>query len=849
MKKSRYIVGIDLGTTTTSLSYIDTLSEDQRPQGLPLLQWEKEGATIEEMLLPSFCYLAQRKEIKQKKFRFPFYEKSESSLGEGAFVLGRLAQTLQETMPSRVINSAKSWLCHGGVNREDKILPWNSDEIIGESRYSPVEVLSFLLLHLRFYWNEVFAKHSEEYKLEEQDVTITVPASFSEIAINLTVKAALLAGFKEEKIRLIEEPQAAFYFWANELLAEKKKTKLEALKQKLPKIEQEPQSILVCDIGGGTCDFSLFNLSLDEKENQMIPFVIKRVAVSRHILLGGDNLDLKIAALFEESYEEKFKKKLNSKQWAEVVSHVRQIKEKILEKPDQEISEKEIHLSLTGESRNLFTGSQTISLSEKKIRTELLEGFFPLCPKDAVGEVYDEGAIKEWNLPYAKNPSFSHHLAQFLKGRKIHGVLFVGGTLIPQVLRDCLLKLITSWQGEKPAVLNEKVYALSVSKGAADYGHSFLSTDKIKIKAGYPRSLYLEVDRLVDGVSEKNLVCVVPKGFNKRDEAISLEGLDFKLALNKAVSFNLYRAEDERTDVIGALVPLDYKKFSLLAPIETQMKTEKKSKSSVTVEVSLHVELTTLGVLKIFCSDKKESSNKWPLEFNVQESSFHNKDTIGVQSAGSSVFDGEKIEKATEILLSYYGKNPKNKNLEKPKASKILQEIEKILGQAKQEWDLLILRKFLDCLIKHQGARGRSPAHESAWFNLCGYFFRPGYGHSLDSMRIQDLLPIFPQGVKHSDVSQVQNEWWVFWRRISGGLQREQQNKIFAKIFPQLRQKKAGAEMITFLAPAVMCLPAVSGLRKKPVLSSTTSTFSSFQGRLAGSRSAVAVIFLPFTMM
>lgn len=821
MKHPRFIVGIDLGTTTTSLSYIDTLSESKDPKSLAIAQWEQEGKVIEKNLLPSFCYLASKKEIKNKTFELPFYTQTNSCLETGSFALGRSAQSLQEVNPSRVISSAKSWLCHSGVDREDKILPWSSDDIIGDQRYSPVEIQSFILLHLRLYWNATLGKHSDEYKLEKQKIVITVPASFDEIASNLTLKAALKAGFKSNNLSLIEEPQAAFYFWLNRLIPSKEETGYqkqlsnlaEKLTHELPGIKESKKNVLVCDIGGGTCDFSLFTLSLNPKIPKKIPLDIKRIRVSQHILLGGDNIDLKIASLFEKKYKEKNNKSFSSKQWAQVVSSSRNIKEAILlslESSKGKQSQDQVSLSICDDSRNLFQSSQTISLQTNEISEIILESFFPHCNRNTIAEKTSPDALKEWNLPYAKNPAFSHHLAEFLDGQAIDGVLFVGGTLIPKALRTRLCDIINRWQTLKPHILNQEVFALSVSKGASLYGQSLLDTNKISISAGYPRSLYLEVEKKTQDERIKALICIISKGYENKTDLVSLDGLDLKLAVNSPVTFNLYYSNKRPQDKIGDVVALDYKLFNLLAPIQTKIEDKLKKKNSTTnqIDIFIQVGLTATGLLQVFCCEKikppQALQNKWSFDFNVQDSHIKRENPNLLESTDNKCLSPKKpykrLENTRDILLGFYGKTKiKKESWEKPKASKILRDFEELFDLDKQKWDLQILRQLVDCLIRNQNARGRTSSHESSWYNLCGYFLRPGYGHSIDSMRIQDLWPLFLQGIKYQETSQVQNEWWVFWRRIAGGLTKEQQNKIFTKVFPHLKNKKASAEMIMIL--------------------------------------------------
>ena len=225
---------------------------------------------------------------------------------------------------------------------------------------------------------------------------------------------------------------------------------------------------------------------------------------------------------------------------------------------------------------------------------------------------------------------------------------------------------------------------MSVSKGAADFALSFSAENRVKIHAGYPRSLYLEVEGMNNGVLEKKLLCVVPRGFDQRDDKQLIKDLSFKLALNQPVAFNLYQAEHERSDVQGALLSMDYKNFSLLAPIETELRTEKKSKAVQNIDVQLQMELSSLGVLKLSCVEAGERTRSWPLEFNVQESSNRSRSLSRGQRVHSTQLAGESFVKATDLLLSFYGKAAKGKNQEKPKASKFLQILKQsFLNQSK----------------------------------------------------------------------------------------------------------------------------------------------------------------------
>lgn len=785
MKASRYIVGIDLGTTTTSLSYIDTLSEDKKPQSFPILQWESEDSLVEKNILPSFCYIASKKEAKNKRFLLPSYENTGSLLEKTEVVLGRYARKQQSKTPARVIHSAKSWLCHTAVNREGKVLPWASDEIIGDKRYSPVEVQSLLLLHLRLSWNHKMASHSEAYKLENQQVVITVPASFDEVATELTLRAAKLAGFKKESLSLIEEPQAAFYHWLEESSPEKDFPLGKSLKT------------LVCDVGGGTSDFSLFTVQRRKSEKEK-SLQVERLKVSPHILLGGDNFDLKIASLYEEEYRKKTDKKLSSEEWAELVSHARSLKETLF-REDHVGEELKVAITRSSKSRNLFGSALTLSLSKDYLKKSLLESFFP---DDENSEKENLSALTDFGLPYAKNPSLTHHLKQFLGNTKIDTILFVGGSFIPKILGERLRKILETRQKSPLKALTNETLELGVSKGASLYGYSLKDPARLSITSGYPRSLYLEIQEK-DSL-ERKLLCILPQGEKKKNLFHSFESLDLKMAVNQDISLSLYSSELRPEDKIESFTNFSRSEFKLLAPLQTRVETEKGKEKLL--PILLKVGLTETGLLNIFCIPKEKDSHseseKWEFTFEVreskQEASEENSEDVFAVSA--LVHDPDKTKKAKEELLLFYGKGKaKNCQLEKPVASKILKDFEKLFASPRKDWPLQTLRELSSPLIEGKNSRGRSPAHEGAFFNLLGYFLRPGYGEFGDETRLKNLSHLFDEGPRHSDASQVQNEWWVFQRRVSGGLSKEKQERIFSKLLPKIRGRQATAEMIMTL--------------------------------------------------
>ncbi len=223
---------------------------------------------------------------------------------DGQFAVGVFARNHGAIVPGRLIASAKSWLCHSGVDRMAELLPWHGAADV--ARLSPVEVSARYLAHIRAAWNHKFAK----YPLEAQDVVLTLPASFDEVARELTVRAAARAGLP--RVVLIEEPQAAIYQW------------IDAHEQNWQELVRPGQKILICDVGGGTSDFTLIHVGTDSQRKTQF----YRVAVGEHLILGGDNLDLALAHHVERKLAGDGK--LEPRQWSVLVQSCRKVKETLL---------------------------------------------------------------------------------------------------------------------------------------------------------------------------------------------------------------------------------------------------------------------------------------------------------------------------------------------------------------------------------------------------------------------------------------------------------------------------------------------------------------------------------------
>ncbi len=754
MSDFRYIVGIDLGTSSCALSYVDRYAQDPEPQTLAITQWHSQGL-VDSPTLPSFCYIAKNKEREQ--FQLPFASSAPS------YIVGALAQDRMLTHTDLVVHSAKSWLCHGGVDREANILPWHSDTLVGEQRLSPVFVSSLYLQHLKDVWNHTIAAGREAFRLEKQKIIITVPASFDEIASHLTLQAAELAGLGDQ-VALCEEPQAAFYY-----CLEKEDLKL-----------SQDQNVLVVDIGGGTSDFCLLRSSWNSNK-QVVD--IQRIAVSEHILLGGDNIDLALAVLAESKLVAQGLPKLSGQRWAQLVSSCRALKEQVLDTAENDPN-REYYLSLQiGSGAKLLGQTQTIALSAAEILSTVLEGFFPFCDvNDRVQE--PELGLKEWGLPYAKDSAVSKHLASFLQGRIVDSVLFTGGTLVPECLRRRLIQIIGRWQAKEPTVLHNDAFELAVSRGASVYGYRQVHQTE-SVHAGYPRSLYIKVEQ---GARKLGL-CIIPKGFGGHDWLeLKVPGLQALLGLS--VRFELYSSLHRENDRLGDCVELA--ELKAVSVLHTRLGNAAQRKGH-SVPIVLRMRLAPSGLLELYCVPSGTSDQSYRIHFSLQENIRADENHL-TELAQSLI--PKQLHSAQEYIERFFGKERLTLT---QNPSTLIPELEKLFLHPRKEWDLSTLRSLWPFLHDGLTRRSRSEAHESTWLGLAGYVLRPGFGESGDPDRIRDVQGIFAQGPCFPANAKAKTQWWIFWRRIAGGLDRKTQDRIFAKVYPLVRRGESSPEMILLL--------------------------------------------------
>lgn len=769
MTRPRYLIGIDLGTTNTVLAYLDAGASGYQPQVLPVLQWDSPVSTVARQTLPSFNYLTTSLD-RQSGFRA---ESTEFPALPGDWVPGIYARKRMADTPSRVIHSAKSWLCHGGIDRTAAILPWQSEEVPPKDRLSPVQASSAYLVYLKEAWNRAHVDLGPEAQFENQEVVLTVPASFDEAAQQLTLEAARLAGYPE-RISLIEEPQAAFYDWlgwgrhVSELL------------DLLELVPERTARVLVCDIGGGTTDLSLFEVAGDAQSASGL--ALRRVAVSEHLLLGGDNIDLALAHLFEQKLTGG-QSRLTGGQWNQLLVQARDLKERILVDHPQISKEGSAGFTLTlaGAGAGLFASTLSASITASEVRETVLEGFFPQC-EAAERPRKKSGGLREWGLPYAEDTAVTRHLAGFLEGRQVHAVLYNGGSVTPSFLRRRLTAMVARWQGgEAPVELQNDAIALAVARGAARYCQ-ILQTPQAgeRITGGHAHALYLEV---VQGKQKKLpcLICVLPKGM-EANQSVRIENAEFDLLVNQSVRFQCFFSNRRTSDPAGQVVQWREEEFQPLPPLQTaiHLPSDRPKPANNRLRVTLECTLNELGLLQLFCVER-DGPGRWRLDFNLRR-------PVGEDESVQAPEDTplkKELGEAIGLILSLYGKK-RDPNLPEAKPRALMRQLEKTLGGARDSWDSATLRGLWPAIAQGMTRRSRSVEHEESWLYLAGYALRPGYGFPLDQSRIEELWRLFDLGMAFPKEKRVLVQWYLLWRRTAGGLNARRQEKILELILPKL---------------------------------------------------------------
>ncbi|KWZ38275.1 molecular chaperone DnaK [Burkholderia savannae] len=610
MSEPRYSIGIDLGTTHCALSYVDLASSDgekTRLDVLPIAQLTAPGAIESPNLLPSFLYLPHPSELAPGDLALPWAP-------ERDFAVGELARSRGAGTPIRLVSSAKSWLCHPGVDRRAGILP--SDAPPEVARVSPLESSVRYLTHLRDAWNHAHP----DAPFDQQDVTVTIPASFDPAARELTAEAAQAAGYA--RMTLLEEPQAALYSW------------IEKSGGGWRKEVKVGDIILVVDVGGGTTDLSL--IAVVERDGNL---ELHRVAVGEHILLGGDNMDLALAHVVARKLAAQGTQ-ADPWQLRALTYACRAAKETLLGDPSTDAAP----LVVPSRGSKLIGGSIRTELTRAELTQTILEGFFPQVDASARPVSRTRAGLTQLGLPYAQDAGVTRHLAAFL-GRQVAAlaeldglrdvhdasasflhptaVLFNGGVFKSPLLVERILGTLNGWlaaDGAAPArLLGGADLDLAVARGAAYYG--YVKRGKgVRIRGGTARAYYIAVESAMPAVPGLEppiqALCVAPFGMEEGSDA-ALPPQEFGLVVGEPVHFRFFGSSVRRQDQVGTL--LDFwspDELQELEAIEATLPPEGRTPGEI-VPVKLHARVTEAGTLELEAV-QSGANERWKVEFDVR---------------------------------------------------------------------------------------------------------------------------------------------------------------------------------------------------------------------------------------
>ena len=598
MSEPVYIVGIDLGTTNSIVAYTEMArAETENPEirVFAVPQLVDAGVVDRRDQLPSFVFLADDHQMQGGNLDLPWAPAARQQVGLHARNRGAEVQ-------QRLIQSAKSWLCNPRVDRNDAILPWDAPPEV--PKISPVAASAAILKHLRDAWNFTMARSSQGTQsrllLENQEILLTVPASFDPAARDLTVQAARQAGLP--RLTLLEEPQAALYAW----ISASGDTWRDTLR--------EGDLVLVCDVGGGTSDFSLIDVGSADGNLQL-----ERIAVGRHLLVGGDNMDLTLAYGVAAQLARQGTR-LDSWQMRQLSHACRQAKEQFYSGHPAD----EIPLTILGRGSKLIGGTLTSQLQRSTADSLILDGFFPRCSLDTPLQRPPRAGIQEFGLAYESDPAVTRHLANFLVRQSGEGsaaaeptaILFNGGVMKAVTFRERTLEIMGSWSDRPLREIVSTDRDLAVARGAAYYGLARHGRG-IRIRSGLAKSYYIGVAAAMPAVPgipmPTKALCVAPYGMEEGSEA-AMEEQIFNLVVGETVQFDFFQCSQRQEDRVGQVIE-DY--GAQLTPV-TQLETVLEGPQGEAIPVTLQVRVTEVGTLEIWCQ-ARDDRRRWRLEFNVRE--------------------------------------------------------------------------------------------------------------------------------------------------------------------------------------------------------------------------------------
>jgi hypothetical protein len=596
---ARYAIGIDLGTTHCALARAEFTDDKLSPEAQPITQLVARDRVDSAVLLPSFVY---------------FPHESEGTLAlpwdpEAQFAVGAYARRRAAESPARVIASSKSWLSHTGIDRRAPVLPLGAPEDV--KQVSPVEAAFRILDHI----GEAFrTAQPDGASLGDQEVVLTVPASFDAAARECTVEAALAAGL--DQVTLLEEPQAAFYAWLDR--------RGEGWRSEL----RLGDVVLVVDVGGGTTDFAA--ILLTEEEGRLEP---RRIAVGQHILLGGDNMDLALAHLARQKLEGGG---ANIDAWQlSALSHAaRDAKEMLLgANPPEQAS-----VVVPSRGSQLLGGSLRSELSREEVERYVRDGFFPAVSWQQEAKQRPRTALTRRGLPYADDPAITTHLAAFLRrhhavlgeggGRPMlcpTHVLFNGGVFKSELLRTRLLETLDGWLGELGAprvrALSCADYDLAVARGAAYYGLVRRGRG-VRVRGGTAQAFYVGIESpapAVPGFDPPTVaLCVAPFGMEEGSR-VELRDAELAVVVGESVTFRFFGSSERRDDVAGTLLEGPERELAELSPIAITLPAEGREPGEL-VAVTLEAVITEIGTLALFARplEPRVADEHWKVELSVR---------------------------------------------------------------------------------------------------------------------------------------------------------------------------------------------------------------------------------------
>src|SRR5580704_11013365 len=769
---SRYLIGIDLGTTNSAVAFVDTRESANQDASSEIRVFEvaqlaRPGEVRALPLLPSFLYFPTEDELSSGTVSLPWEERPSS-------IVGMMARDQGALVPGRQVSSAKSWLCQNAIDRGANILPRQAEP--PEPMVSPVEASARNLKHLRNAWNHAMTGEvatNPQQLFENQEIVLTVPASFDEEARELTVEAARQAGL--QTLTLLEEPLAAFY------------ARVAAHQKDVGEHLRDGDLVLICDIGGGTSDFSLVRAQVKGLNVQF-----ERTAIGDHLLLGGESLDLALA----NRVEQKLKKKLSLRQRHGLRIACSVAKERLLTEENID----RLPISVLGGGRSVVDHMLSSELTRDEVTDAITSGFLPLSSPDQMPLRTRVAGLREIGLPYATDPAITKHLAAFLKQAAMamgaesgspsqfndrpllarpDAVLFNGGFCIPEIARERITEAIVHWFGDggsrRPKILRNDVMSSAVAIGAAYYGRAKRGTG-LRIKAGSARTHYVGI-RSEHGIKA---VCVMPAGTNE-GTTLPLLDREFAVLTNRPVSFHLY-SSTIRHDAHGAIAELDPEEVYHHAPLVTLLRYGKKLQQ-MELAVRLSVSFTEVGTLELWC-ESLNSPHRWPLRFELRgavsatDQSGYTAQPASTANRHDSLSISEQAqEAAVRLIRRAFTGSGVGEGIPSDPAS-LVGELESVMGLKRESWPIATVRVFCDVLLGVAEGRKLSPRHEVRWLNLFGYCLRPGFGDPQDSFRIIQARRIYQGGLAFPRELQSQVDWPVLCRRIRRGLSSAHQHEL-----------------------------------------------------------------------